>query len=111
MATNSLSGGAKRQPQRVPRHRCDDGGIRLLTDLHKSNKFIMLDPRLRQVSPRAAPPNARSEPTSDQAMLTADPTNRREFPEFPSVKTRTVILKFMKFVAQTVGITSQLLNY
>lgn len=56
-------------------------------------------------------PDVRSEPTSDQAMLTTDHTNRCEFPKFPSVNTRMVILKFMKFVVQTVGITSQLIDY
>lgn len=71
----------------------------------------MLDSQLRQIPPWAALPNARSEPTSDQAMRTADPTHRREFPEFPSVNTQTVILKFKRFVAQTVGITSQLPDF
>ena len=70
-----------------------------------------MDDRLQQVPPRAAFPNACTEPTSDRTMLTADPTNRREFPEFPSVTTRTVILEFMRFVVKNVDITIYLSDF
>jgi hypothetical protein len=64
-----------------------------------------MDDQLRQVPPRAAFPNACIEPPSDRTMLTADPTNRRAFPEFPSVNTRTVIVEVMRFVVKNVGNT------
>jgi hypothetical protein len=44
-------------------------------------------------------------------MLTADPTNRRAFPGFPSVNTRTVILEFMRFMVKNVGITIYLPDF
>jgi len=71
----------------------------------------MLDDQLRQVPPQAAFPNPCTEPTSDLAMLTADPTSYRKFSEFPSVNTQTVILEFMRFVAKNVGITIHLTDF
>ena len=70
-----------------------------------------MDDQLRQVPPRAAFPNACIEPPSDRTMLTADPTNRRAFPGFPSVNTRTVILEFMRFMVKNVGITIYLPDF
>ena len=64
-----------------------------------------MDDQLRQVPPRAAFPNACTAPPSDRTMLTADPTNRRAFPGFPSVNTRTVIVEVMRFVVKNVGNT------